>query len=89
MFIVDFDPVVFLDRGEDIPNHGQRAVPQEIDFDQTGIFRLVFLPLDDRHTLGRRLDGHVAINPVRNDDDSAAMHRHVAGIALSACRRGG
>ena len=74
------------DCGQSIPNHGERPVSQQIDFNQTGHLRLVLFPLNHPHSLGRPLHGNIAGNPLRRQDGAAAMEGQMPGDGFQTCR---
>ena len=69
-----------------VADHGEGAVPQQVDLHEAELLRLVLLPLDHIHPLGRRLHGNVAIDGVRRQHHSAAVDRKVAREPLQLAR---
>ena len=76
-----------MDRLDGIADHRQRAIAQEIDLHQAGVFGTIFFELDDRNReigialegLGRPLHRHIVGERGRSDHDSAGMYRQVPG----------
>ncbi len=86
--VVNLDSSLFLHRRHRVADHGERAVPEDVDFDEPRILGLVLLPLDDRQPLVRDLHRDVPAYLVRDDDEPAAVQRKMAQLPVQPpCRR--
>jgi hypothetical protein len=75
-----------LDRGERVPDHGERAVPEEIHLHEAVVLDLILLPLHDRNALRRDLDRHVIGQRVGHEHDASRVHGEVPWMPLERGR---
>ena len=77
--IVDGSACVQFDCGQRITDHRKRPIAEQIDLDQSGIFRLILLPLDHRQAGGRDFHRHIASYFLRHEHDPARVQAQDSG----------
>ncbi len=84
--IINGAACVALDRRQRITDDGQGPIAQQIDLDQSGLFRLILLPLNHRQARGGDLDRHIAADFVRDQDHATRMQTQIPEMSLQLAR---
>ena len=71
--IVQAHTRVPLHGGQRVPDHRQGPVSQEVDLDESSLFRLILFPLNDAGSLGAHLHGHITGNVIGHEHHPPTM----------------